>query len=238
MSNDVENFKKMINANREIQINQNRIIRESKDLIENPCESEKATLDDEQRKECQKVYEEVCYPRLENSLKSTNVTDVRNSFINSFHDCMKENYAGYEENVQNKIQEALDEYESQLEQYQRDFNVRASQALAATPMPIFDIKTELYEPTCDDIIALRIIWIILRIAAPVLTVALGIFDFAKAIVAGDDSKISKAKQSFTKRLIALILFILIPFIISSVLNLVDEERIKNIDLAKCIVNGS
>ena len=233
-----ENFKGIISLVFEMEKTEKKYVKEDFNYIKNLCEREEVTLSEEQLKECQRVYSEICYPQLEKNLRSTNVSDVRNSFIMSFHDCMDNNFSGYKENVLSKVQDAESQYVALLEQYKQEYYSRVAEAFTATPMPTFVIHNTPYEADCDDIIALRIIWIILRIAAPIITVALGIFDFAKAVVAGDDAKISKAKQSFSRRLIALVLFILIPIIISTILSLVDEEKIKNIDLARCIINGS
>lgn len=95
----------------------------------------------------------------------------------------------------------------------------------------FDYK---YVPDCDDFQELHTIYNILRIIAPILVILFGTLDYAKAVIASDVEKIEKSKKQFPKRLILLVLFIMIPFIISF---LIGTFSSLDTNIAKCIVNG-
>ena len=61
----------------------------------------------------------------------------------------------------------------------------------------------------------RLKWIIniIRIAAPLLVIILGISSFVGAVFSGEEKSVNEAKDKFIKRLVAAIVLILIPFII-------------------------
>lgn len=90
---------------------------------------------------------------------------------------------------------------------------------------------------CSDISFLRIIWLIMIIAAPILTIVFGVLDFTQAVMAGDEQKMNKLKSKFIKRLVALALFIILPIIIKTIVNISDNDSVRSIKMAKCIVNG-
>ena len=90
---------------------------------------------------------------------------------------------------------------------------------------------------CSDISFLRFIWLIMIIAAPILTIVFGVLDFTQAIMAGDEQKMNKLKSKFIKRLVALALFIILPIIIKTIVNISDNDSVRSIKMAKCIVNG-
>ena len=90
---------------------------------------------------------------------------------------------------------------------------------------------------CSDISFLRFIWLIMIIAAPILTIVFGVLDFTQAIMAGDEQKMNKLKSKFINRLVALALFIILPIIIKTIVNISDNDSVRSIKMAKCIVNG-
>lgn len=90
---------------------------------------------------------------------------------------------------------------------------------------------------CSDISFLRFIWLIMIIAAPILTIVFGVLDFTQAVMAGDEQKMNKLKSKFIKRLVALALFIILPIIIKTIVNISDNDSVRSIKMAKCIVNG-
>ncbi len=90
---------------------------------------------------------------------------------------------------------------------------------------------------CSDISFLRFIWLIMIIAAPILTIVFGVLDFTQAVMAGDEQKMNKLKSKFIKRLAALALFIILPIIIKTIVNISDNDSVRSIKMAKCIVNG-
>ena len=90
---------------------------------------------------------------------------------------------------------------------------------------------------CSDISFLRFIWLIMIIAAPILTIVFGVLDFTQAVMAGDEQKMNKLKSKFINRLVALALFIILPIIIKTIVNISDNDSVRSIKMAKCIVNG-
>ena len=60
---------------------------------------------------------------------------------------------------------------------------------------------------------------VMRIAAVALTLILGMLDFAKAIWSNDQDGLKKAQQKFVKRLIAMVVIVILPFIIDPIIKL-------------------
>lgn len=101
--------------------------------------------------------------------------------------------------------------------------------------PTLDIKfKQKYVPNCKEFAVFHTLYNILRIIAPILVVLFGTLDYAKAVIASDIEKMEKSKKQFPKRLILLVLFIMVPFIISF---LIGTFSSLDTSIAKCIVNG-
>ncbi|MBQ3475877.1 MAG: hypothetical protein IJH20_06890 [Bacilli bacterium] len=96
-----------------------------------------------------------------------------------------------------------------------------------------------YDGNCDDVIFLHYIWNVIIIGAPFLVIILGSIDFFKNIINSNDDQKRKNKKNFIRRLIALVLLILVPFIIKLIVsNLAPKNSsASNIKLMQCIVNG-
>lgn len=94
-----------------------------------------------------------------------------------------------------------------------------------------------YKVQCDDVSMFHDLWVMLIIAAPALVIVLGTFDFLKAIIAGDEQKIKKAWDKFPKRILALIFLILVPQLISIIVNMSNDETASDSSLMYCIING-
>lgn len=94
-----------------------------------------------------------------------------------------------------------------------------------------------YKVKCDDVSMFHDLWVMLIIAAPALVLVLGTFDFLKAIIAGDEQKMKKAWKNFPKRLLALVLLILIPQLISIIVNISTDDTASDSSLMYCIING-
>ena len=103
----------------------------------------------------------------------------------------------------------------------------------ATPNPNFDFGT--YEANCEDVSILHTIYMIIVISAPILAIVLGSLDYAKAVIAADEKKAQEFKKQFPKRLIALVLLILVPFIIHFILSIFPAAKDT---LMYCVINGS
>lgn len=66
---------------------------------------------------------------------------------------------------------------------------------------------------------------IIKIAAPILLILYGIFDFSKAVITNDNDGLKKASSNFIKRALAAIAIFFLPFIINLILNMpgIKEE---------------
>lgn len=60
---------------------------------------------------------------------------------------------------------------------------------------------------------------IMRIAAVILVIVLGMLDFTSAVAASDSDKLNKAGKIFTKRLIILLVFFLIPNLVNLIITI-------------------
>ena len=153
--------------------------------------------------------------------------------------CMEKIYSNWDECLKKKDEEANEKLKDLEEYHDRMTELKSEIIDVSVDNPLYGRigfgKSE--GLSCDDVIAVRVIWIIIEIGAPILVVALGILDFAKAVVAGDESKISKAKQQFPKRIIVLAILLILPLIIKSLVGLIDDSNVNNLDLVKCIING-
>ncbi len=61
----------------------------------------------------------------------------------------------------------------------------------------------------------------IKIAAPIIVIVLGMVDFSRAVIAGDDKEFGKAVSSLTKRLIAAIALFFIPIILNYLIGAVS-----------------
>lgn len=90
---------------------------------------------------------------------------------------------------------------------------------------------------CKDIDYLHKIWVVIEIAAPILVIVFGSFDFFAAIIAGDEKKMLDARKKFPKRLIAAIFIFMAFTIVNIVIGTSRNKGVKDNTLIKCIVNG-
>lgn len=75
---------------------------------------------------------------------------------------------------------------------------------------------------------------ILKIIIPIIIIIFGIIDFAKAIIASDDSAIKKSTTTLIKRVIAGVIIFLIPTIIYFAFELIDGYSSDDSTYYKCI----
>jgi hypothetical protein len=66
---------------------------------------------------------------------------------------------------------------------------------------------------------------LIMLLGPILLIVYGTLDFAKATLSGDESALKKAGSNFGKRILALILLFLIPFIVSAILKIAFEADV-------------
>ena len=79
---------------------------------------------------------------------------------------------------------------------------------------VVDAEAGLYNWTCEDVKYTTAVYNILRLIAPFLLIIFASLDYFKAVVAGDIKKQQEAKVKAPKRLIAFLLLLVIPFIVS------------------------
>lgn len=81
-------------------------------------------------------------------------------------------------------------------------------------------------PTCSDLLdkdldkMLTTAYTVMQIGAIVLTVIFGSLDFAKAVWSNDQDMLKKASQKFIKRLVAMVVVLILPYIIDPVVKAV------------------
>lgn len=86
---------------------------------------------------------------------------------------------------------------------------------------------------------LKIVYVALQIAIPVILVILGSIDLFKSVAAGKDDEIKKNQQVFIKRLVVAIIVFFVFAIVRLVISFVgDDNSTKIIDCADCLLNNN
>lgn len=86
---------------------------------------------------------------------------------------------------------------------------------------------------------LKIVYIALQIAVPIILVILGSIDLIKSITAGKDEEIKKGQQTFIKRLVAAAIVFFIFAIVKLVVTFVgDNNSNKIMNCANCLLNDN
>ena len=91
--------------------------------------------------------------------------------------------------------------------------------------------------TCDDVKYATQAYNTIRILAPVLLIIFGSLDFFKAIVAGDVKKQQEARSKFPKRLIALLLLVLLPFVVQFIFSTFGRYGSQKTNIFCCVVSN-
>lgn len=68
---------------------------------------------------------------------------------------------------------------------------------------------------------IKLAWNILKYSAPALVVILGMLDFAKVVLSGEDKDMKVAGQKFLKRIIAAVVLILLPILIQFIFSIAN-----------------
>lgn len=113
-------------------------------------------------------------------------------------------------------------------------------ALSRIKSPTFDIQFDKpYEIKCEDVKFAHEIYVILKIFAPIAVIVFGSLDYAKAVMASDVEKMEKVKKKFPKRIMAVLIFVFLPILISITLKLYSQSTNQNINssLMYCVING-
>lgn len=67
---------------------------------------------------------------------------------------------------------------------------------------------------------IKLVWNIIKYAAPVLVIILGMLDFAKVVLSGEEKDMKVAGQRFIKRIIAAVVIILLPVLLRFIFSIV------------------
>lgn len=87
------------------------------------------------------------------------------------------------------------------------------------------LKSEMKSTNCKELLGDDLVEIlqslvdIVKVAVPILLIALGTLDFGKAIFSSDDNEMKKAQSKFMKRLLAAAAIFLVPSLLGVLLNL-------------------
>ncbi len=101
----------------------------------------------------------------------------------------------------------------------------------------FGFGTKRYEPKCKDISFLTSAWRIITVLAPFLLIIYSSFDYFKVVMAGDEEKMKVAKKKVPRRIIALVLLLIFPTILSSLVSTFGTHRANNTKYIRCILTG-
>ena len=102
----------------------------------------------------------------------------------------------------------------------------------------FTERTE-EETACNNFAGLHFLYRVITIAAPIVALMFITFDFVKSIMSGDPSKVSNFRNKAIRRIIALLILVLLPIIVSTIVHLLSKNnRIATDSWIKCMVTGS
>lgn len=182
-------------------------------------------------KECESKAENDCSRYPTNSTAYEECIGDESSKQNRIDSCLKEKL-GVEE--YNKMKEKEKTQKEAIEQEKEDAINKFIHTLSSVTAPSLDINFDKhYELTCDDVSFFHGFYVVIRILAPIAVVLFGTLDYAKAVLSADIDKLNKSKKSLPKRILLLILFLGVPFIVSFMVNLFGGD----FSLMKCIING-
>lgn len=159
--------------------------------------------------------------------KANNIPDTSSQQA-AIKSCMGETlYETYEKTLQETKDEIVKEKENVINQI--------TSALSNIKLPTLNVETgKIYEVQCEDVTVFHTIYIMIIAAGPVLTIVLGTLDYAKAVIASDEKKMQEFKSKFPKRVLALILLIVTPIIVSLLIKIISPL---STSLLSCVVNG-
>lgn len=146
--------------------------------------------------------------------------------INCYNTCTHNQYSIAKES----LKKAKQEYANNI--------AKATQSLSTltrVDAPQLNIEFKPYKLKCEDVEVFHTIYKIITILAPILVILFGSLDYAKAVIASDVEKMEKSKKQFPKRILLLVLFVLIPQIVSILIELFSTT---DTNLMKCIISGS
>lgn len=99
----------------------------------------------------------------------------------------------------------------------------------------FDLVASDVAMSCHDIRFLTYIWRAICILAPFLVIIFGSLDYIKAIMAGDEKAQKDATKKLPKRIIAFVVFLILPILIRLIFR-IGAYTSGNMGLLNCVVN--
>ena len=177
--------------------------------------------------EYQRRYREV--PGLVREIQATALLDCKNKLAedtnakeDKYIDCLGENLGN-----KSVCDQLKDEYHnSNNQKNQREETEKIENDKIVDQLIVeFEIKPENEKPSgCaifgdDTTKIIKWAYKLLKIGAPLLVVVFGILDFVRSLLNGEDKGFKEAWQRFIKRLIAAIVVILLPVLLTFILNL-------------------
>lgn len=80
---------------------------------------------------------------------------------------------------------------------------------------------------------IKLVWNIIKYAAPILVIILGMLDFAKVVMTGEEKDMKQAGQRFMKRIIAAVILILLPILLEFIFGIVGFSE----DCIQCLLGS-
>lgn len=94
------------------------------------------------------------------------------------------------------------------------------------------------EIICDNFKTFHFVYRMITILAPIVTLFFVSFDFVSSIIANDEKKMAKFRTSFIRRLIAFLILLVLPVLVSVLVNTLSKNKvIKRSSLISCTVLG-
>lgn len=95
------------------------------------------------------------------------------------------------------------------------------------------------DKSCDNLYALHIIYRVITILAPIITILFITFDLVSSIISGDAKKVSKFRSKLLRRIIALLVLIVLPILLHLLISTLSKNQyIKDAVYLRCVVIGS
>ena len=101
----------------------------------------------------------------------------------------------------------------------------------------FTERTE-EEAACNNFGALHIVYRVITIVAPIIAILFITYDFVKCIVSGDPNKIAGFRKKAIRRIIALLILVLLPILVSIIVHTLSKNnKIATDSWIKCMITG-
>lgn len=239
--NKLNNYLKLVGKGSEAQEKTDELQAEydkKEELMQNKCSAYCINMSGTAKTECEKsaTYQKCysCYYTNNPCSSYSGIAETECMKSYSVKDCMGEDAYN---NLQKQYDSLLEEINDKIEK------IRYELKKIINSPTLTGIEFEPYKVKCEDFSILHKFWRIITIVAPILTILFGILDYAFAVIASNEEKMSKAKKKFPKRLVAALILLVIPVLISILVNIFtvsnndDMGNVSDTSILKCIVNG-